>query len=93
MTLDSSKIHSKWGYVQAHFMHQLIIELSELFWTYLEFPNSELGDSSCNRTLSILDLKEYKDPVSNIETSHCKINISNCPSVKSVNRLVGMKMS
>ena len=59
---------------------------------YLEFRYFELGDSNWNRTLSILDLKEYKDPVSNIETSHWKINLSNSPSVKSVNRLVGMKM-
>ena len=59
---------------------------------YLEFRCSELGDSSWNRTLSTLYLKEYNDTMQNIETRHWKINISNRPSVKSVNRLVGMKM-
>ena len=92
MTLDNSKIHSKWGYVQAISCISLTIEYSRLIRTYLEFRYSELGDSNWNRILSILALKKYKDPVSNIETSHWRINISNSPLVKSVNRLVDMKM-
>ena len=70
----------------------LNMKKSELFRKYLEFWYSELGDSSWNRTLNNLALKEYKDPVPNIEKRHWKINTSICPSVKSVNRLVGMKM-
>ena len=46
---------------------------------YLEFRWSDLGDSSWRRTLSTLDLKEYKESVSNMETRHWKMNIANCP--------------
>ena len=52
-----------------------------------------MGDSSLNRTLITSALKENKETVSNMETRHWKINIANCSSVTSVNRLVGMKMS
>ena len=34
------------------------------------------------RNLSTLALKEYKEPVSTMETRHWKMNISNCPSGK-----------
>ena len=49
---------------------------------YLEFRCSDLGDSSWRITLSTLALKEYKEPVSNMDTRHCKMNIANCPSGK-----------
>ena len=45
-----------------------------------------------NITFSTSNLNEYKETVSNMETRHWKMNIANRPSVKSVNRLVGMKM-
>ena len=60
----------------------LIIEQSGLFWTYLEFQCSDMGDSSWGRTLSTLDLKEYEEPVSNMERRHWKMNITKCPSGK-----------
>ena len=59
-----------------------------MFCTKLEFRCSELGDSSLNKTLITLDLKEHREPVSNKETRHWKINIANCSSVTSVNLLV-----
>ena len=49
---------------------------------YLEFGCSDLGDSSWRRTLSTLKLKAYKEPVSNMESRHWKMSISNCPSGK-----------
>ena len=55
-------------------------------------PELRIGDSSSNRTLITLALNEHKEPVSNMETMRWKINIANCSSVTSVNRLVGMKM-
>ena len=51
-----------------------------------------MGDSSLNRTLITLDLKEHKEPVSNMETRDLKINIAKCSSVTLVNQLVGMQM-
>ena len=58
----------------------------------IEFRCSELGDSSCNRTLITLTLQEHKERCSNMEAKHWKINNANLSSVTSVNRLVGMKM-
>ena len=63
-----------------------------IVFNVIEFRCSELGDSSWNRILITLALKEHKEPVSNMETRHWKINIANCSLVTSVNRLVGMKM-
>ena len=55
-------------------------------------PVLRIADSSWNRTLITLALKDHKEPVSNMETRHWKINIANCSSLTSVNLLVGMKM-
>ena len=53
-----------------------------MFRTYLEFQCFDLGDSSWRRTLSTLGLKDYKEPVSNMESGHWKMSITNCPSGK-----------
>ena len=39
-----------------------------------------------------LSFKGGHEPLLNMETRHMKINITNCSSVTSVNRLVGMEM-
>ena len=44
-----------------------------MFWTYLEFRCSDLGDSSWRRTLITLDLNEYKETVSNMKLRPRKI--------------------
>ena len=50
--------------------------------SYLEFRCSELGDSSWKRTLSTLDLKEYKEPVLIMEERHYKNGYFNSPECK-----------
>ena len=45
----------------------------------LFFYFDQYSYSSLRRTLSTLALKEYKEPVSNMESRHWKMSIANCP--------------